>query len=314
MKAFVIGNYMNANFYLVDELPLPGESVDARAFFQEHGGKSFNLAVGLRRLGFEIDLLMAVGNDSAGDSVLDWLQKEGLSTEMVLRLGSSSGMGVGIIGASGNNLITTHQGANALLNSSHIEAATEKLSSANWLLTSFEATDELILAAFKKARNHGIRTYLNPSPWREIPQELFGLIDILVVNASEAANLFKKPVLENISRENLASTLPSMARDIEWNGELLVVTLAHDGCIALSGDYVETCDAFPIKQLDATGAGDAFGCGLVCELSSGGALRSALIAGSACGAIVASSMGVAVHLPTMPELKLFMSKVTPDNA
>ena len=53
MKAFVLGNYMNAHFLHVDRLPNPGESLVAKRVFQEHGGKGLNLGLGLHRLGVE---------------------------------------------------------------------------------------------------------------------------------------------------------------------------------------------------------------------------------------------------------------------
>ena len=50
--------------------------------------------------------------------------------------------------------------------------------------------------------------------------------------------------------------------------------------------------AFSVTQVDATGAGDAFGCGLVHALARGEPLTQALRFANACGAHVVSRSGV----------------------
>ena len=123
MRAFVLGNHMNANFLYVDRLPLAGESLAATRIFQEHGGKGLNLAVGLHRLGVTVDLLMVVGADEAGAAVKRRLDEEGMDTTRVLTLGPNSGYGVGFIAPDGRNFLAIHLGANALLTAEHIDQA-----------------------------------------------------------------------------------------------------------------------------------------------------------------------------------------------
>jgi ribokinase len=168
MRAFVLGNYMNAHFLRVERLPGPGESLRADDYFAEHGGKGLNLAGGLHRLGIAVELLMAVGQDAAGAAGLQWLEEEGIGTRLVLRLGTSSGFGVGFVAADGRNFLAAHLGANALLLPQHVDEALDALAASDWVLASFESPDALILQAFRHARRLGKRTYLNPSPWRAV--------------------------------------------------------------------------------------------------------------------------------------------------
>lgn len=312
MRAFVLGNYMNAHFLYVDRLPLAGESLAATRHFQEHGGKGLNLAVGLHRLGVTVDLLMAVGADEAGVAVKRRLAEEGMDTTRVLTLGSHSGYGVGFIAPDGRNFLAIHLGANALLTAKHVEQARDMIRSTDWVLSSFEIPDPVILHAFRQAHGLGKPTYLNPSPWRQIDQELLALTDVLVVNAREAALMFDQPDLEKLTPKDWSERLPTLARPLGWMGRWLVVTLAEAGCVALdeTGQVVSQ-PAYPIQPIDATGAGDAFGAGLVGSLLRGLPLTEALRIGNACGARIAAREGILDGLPQRADVEAFIAAAGP---
>ena len=312
MRAFVLGNYMNAHFLYVERLPVAGESLAATRHFQEHGGKGLNLGVGLHRLGVTVDLLMAVGRDDAGAAVTRRLAEEGIGTDWVLTLGPTSGYGVGFIAPDGRNFLATHPGANALLTPDHVEQARAVLAAADWVLASFETPDPVIRHAFRRARRLGQRTYLNPSPWRALDAELWNSTDVLVANATEAAALFARPALETLTPDEWMARLPALARSIGWSGGLLVVTLADAGCVAL--DDTGQCasqPAYRIRQIDATGAGDAFGCGLVWALRRGLPLADALRVGNAGGALLAARAGILEGLPDRAAVEAFMAAARP---
>ncbi len=312
MRAFVLGNYMNAHFLYVDRLPVAGESLAATRYFQEHGGKGLNLGVGLHRLGVTVDLLMAVGQDDAGAAVIHRLAEEGIGTDWVLTLGPNSGYGVGFIAPDGRNFLAAHPGANALLTPDHVEQAQAILSAADWVLASFETPDPVILQAFRLARRLGKRTYLNPSPWRALDADLAKLTDVLVINATEAAALFAQPALEDSTPDEWMARLPALAHLIGWSGRWLVVTLADAGCVALdeTGQRVRQ-PAYRIRQIDATGAGDAFGCGLVWSLLRDLPLAEALCVGNACGALIAAREGILEGLPDRAAVEAFMAASIP---
>ncbi len=303
---------MNANFLYVDRLPLAGESLAATRIFQEHGGKGLNLAVGLHRLGVTVDLLMAVGADEAGAAVKRRLAEEGMDTTRVLTLGSNSGYGAGFIAPDGRNCLAIHLGANALLTAGHVEQAREVFVHADWVVAQFESPDPVILHAFRQARQLGKHTYLNPSPWRQIDNELLALTDVLVANTTEAALLFDQPELEKLTRRGWSEQLPALARELGWMGRLLVITLADAGCVALdkAGTAVSQ-PAYPIQQIDATGAGDAFGSGLVWSLLRGLPLTESLRIGNACGALIAAREGILDGLPRCADVETFMAAAVP---
>ncbi len=224
MRIHVLGNYMNAHFIHVDRLPVEGESLAARRVFQEHGGKGFNLGVGLHRLGAAVNMLLPVGNDAAGVAVTRILAEEGMDAAQVLSLGDASGFGVGFIAPDGSNFLAAHLGANAMLTPAHVDAACAGLGPGDWLLAHFELPFDTVRHALRLAHAAGVTTYLNPSPWRPIGSELLDLVDVLVVNETEAASLFGVLDMARAEPAVWAANLPSLAAAIGWRGRALVVS------------------------------------------------------------------------------------------
>lgn len=305
VRVCVLGNYMNAHFIHVDRLPVEGESLAAWRVFQEHGGKGFNLGVGLHRLGVEVDMLMAVGRDEAGALVRQALVAEGMATRHVLDLGDSSGFGVGFIAPGGGNFLAAYLGANALLQPEHVDALFAAASTPVWVLGHFELPLPVLRHAFAKGRAMGAKTYLNPSPWQPLNADFLALVDVLVVNEVEAAGLFGLAAAPDWSRTTWMTQLPVLAQGGSWQGQALVVTLGAAGSVALDAQgAVHSAAAPKIEQVDATGAGDAFGCGLVWALTQGLSLQRALEIGNSCGAHIAAREGILAHLPRMRDLPI----------
>jgi ribokinase len=309
MRAFVVGNYISANFLFAPTLTGPGQTAAATGYFHDHGGKGLNLAVGLHRLGVETDLLVVVGDDAPGCAVTGLLREMGMSTVHVHTGAAASGFGIGLIAPDGGNMLAAYMGANALLGESHVEQARADIEAAGFCVGQFESPQPAILAAFRIAKAAGRTTYLNPSPWSQPTDELLALTDIMVVNETEAMD-FLGAAIAGAPAQDWGRDLPELARARGWRGELLVVTLAERGAVALKADGCVVVPAFAIDQVDATGAGDGFGCGLVSALAAGEALAFALLKASACGAIVAARQGVFDVLPDAGAVEDFLRSRT----
>lgn len=120
------------------------------------------------------------------------------------------------------------------------------------------------------------------------------------------------PVASPASLAHWRERLPTLAAALGWRGRLLVVTLGASGSVALT-DTGEVVDqpAWPIQQRDATGAGDAFGAGLIWSLTRGLPVAEALRVGNACGALIAAHNGILAHLPDAAAVTAFMATAGP---
>ena len=305
-RFYVVGSYMNANFMQLTRLPIEGESLQAHGVWQEHGGKGLNLGVGLHRLGVPVKMLLGVGNDDAGKAAHDLIKHEGMDTTAVMHLGAHSGYGVGFVGAQGENFLAAFQGANALVNARHVQQHFADMTASDWVCAQFEAPEEVILAAFELARSIHVRTYLNPSPWRMPSREMLALTDVLVVNETEAALMFAIPTAAKWDAHTWQQQLPGMVQQLALTCELILVTLGVEGAVAYTNKgETHFQPAWPIVQLDATGAGDAFGCGLLWGWSQQLPLDQTLSFANACGALVAGAQGVLAALPDIARVENF---------
>lgn len=304
MNIFILGSYVYAHCLTVKHLPSTGESLTATGLRIEHGGKGLNLAVAMHRMGVTVEPLFAIGEDIAADGLLTFFQEQGLSTRHIVRTGPQSGYGVGFIDPGGNNFLAIYPGANGLLTSAHVHDALAYLTAADLVCAQFEIPDSPILAAFRHARHSGIKTFLNPSPWRELDPALLELTDILVVNESEAACLLAVSTRQTEPPEYWLNLL----QDYCWQGQLLVITLAEQGCVAWYQGRILYQPAWSIDAVDATGAGDAFSAGLAVALGEGKPVEEALNVANACGAWVAARLGVLQAVPTALEIKQWMQE------
>ncbi|MBD9357243.1 ribokinase [Methylomonas albis] len=305
MSILVLASYVHAHCLHVQRLPCSGESVQATGILEEHGGKGLNVGLAAHKQGAKVAMLLPLGMDAVADSVITLLRNEGLDDRWLLRTGPQSGFGVGFIGPNGENFLAVYPGANALLNKEHVEQALAALPDLNLIYAQFEIPEAPIRRAFEIARQRGIRTMLNPSPWHQPDHGLLKLTDILVVNETEAAALLGRND-NKISVEHWLNSLSTWSEHIAWSGELLVVTLGEAGCVALTKSLVLHQPAWPVATLDATGAGDAFSAGLATALLNNLSLTEALRLACASGAWVAKHHGVLGCLPTQAEIDHFM--------
>ncbi|XP_020576957.1 probable fructokinase-1 [Phalaenopsis equestris] len=97
--------------------------------------------------------------------------------------------------------------------------------------------------------------------------------------------------------------------------KLLLVTLGEKGCKYYTKDFRGTVNAFSVKQVDTTGAGDAFVGALLSKvvqdmsvLQDEKKLREVLRFANACGAITTTKKGAIPALPNLSEALAFLEK------
>ena len=292
---------MQAVCWQLERLPLPGETLAATGFSSELAGKGLAVAVGCRRLGAEVDLLLSVGNDAAGDALLLRLRQEDLPTRHVTRHAEASGHGAGWVSDDGSSAIAVFPGANAKLDVSQVACANETLAAATLVYAQFETPISAAREAFARAHRRGAITVLNPSPWQSLDSELLAYTQVLVVNEPEAALLM--PGWQHNPRAGQSTHAKGALCRLwaTWPGGLerrLVVTLGALGSISFSPVNDEVfVPSEVVDNADSIGAGDAFSAGFCTALSKGRSATESLSIGNACGAFAVSHPGILDALP-----------------
>ncbi len=297
---FVLGSFVVACSAKVARFPGPGESLAAETVTIEPGGKGLNQAIMARRLGAEVDGVLAVGDDLAAAFAPPALERAGLPVSMLVRLAGHTGSGIGFTDATGETCLAVASGANLALTAEHVRQRAQAIAGAALVTAQFEIGDAPIEAAFQLARQAGVPTLLNPSPYRVIPEAVLALTSILVVNETEARGLAAKFGLERDG----ATEPPRFARELgpmilEQGPQLVVLTRGAAGALAVAADTPSIAQAgFPVKAIDSLGAGDAFAMTLGVRLAMGLPLPDALRDAAAAGALTTTRHGVFDALPT----------------
>lgn len=302
---FVIGSFVMACCWFARRLPARGEHLHADGFLMEPGGKGLNVAVGLRRLGTPVHLLLGVGNDPSADALHRLLREESLPDAHVHRFAGASGHGMGLIDDAGDNVIVVHPGANHRLGPEHALAAAADITASALVYGQFEVADAVLSEAFRLGREAGTPTVLNPSPWRPITPELLRHVDTLLLNEQEALALFEpgsKP--GGIRPEQGWGAHASRWREAH-PGIGLVITLGAAGCVVWPGDATAPSHhpAQPVQAVDTTGCGDAFAAAWCSGLAKQASPDATLTLALAAGAWVAARPGVLAALPTAADLR-----------
>jgi ribokinase len=296
VDVFVIGSFIVAASTKLARFPAPGESLAADNLTLEPGGKGFNLALGLHRLGVSVDGVMAVGSDVFAAFAAEALESAGLPASMLRQVGGQTGAGIGFSTTDGDNCLAIFSGANTLLAAEDV-LAHEALAGARFVLAQFETGDAAISAGFRAARARGAQTLLNPSPYRPIAPDILAATTVLIMNETEA--------------ELCGKDLGAAADDHAWLAtrlfahgiETVIVTLGENGVTAYQkGQPVIHRPALRVEAIDPLGAGDAFTAGFVSGLVGGDSVQASLDRGNICGAFCVGRRGVYDALPTNRDL------------
>ena len=250
--------------------PMKGETVTGFAWRPKFGGKGGNQAVAAANAGAKVRMAGAVGEDDFGRFLLAHLAAGGVDRSWVATLpAADSGMSVAISDAEGDYGAVIVSGANLAID---LDALVDPALwvNAQSLILQNEVPDEVNVAAAHSARRAGATVCLNAAPYRELSQDLQGLVDVLIVNAVEAEQLCGMRVndLASAARaaETLSQTFPS------------AVVTAGGGGVAGSQRGAEpiALSALPVELVSTHGAGDVFVGTLAATLATGGSLENSL--------------------------------------
>jgi len=261
--------------YRVAAIPRAGETVLATGESRHPGGKGLNQAVAAARAGTTTAFVACIGNDAAGEELLDVILEAGIETSTVRRVNASTGTALITVQDDGDNAIVVAAGANGTLRGL-TDIQRDAVAAAQVLVAQLEVPLEVVVEAARVARRSGTRFVLNVAPARFLDDDVLELVDVLVANEHEAATLTGEPEPMQ-SAQLLLDRVPAV-----------VVTTGASGCLVVTRDRQgEHLPAAPADVVDTTGAGDTFTGVLAAGMASGMSLHE-----STRRAVVAAAMSV----------------------
>ena len=169
----------------------PGETLFGTDFTTVPGGKGANQAVAVARLGGDVRMVGAVGDDGFGQELRAGLADAGVDTRGVATSAGASGVALIILDAAGENSITVISGANMRLGDSALHQLETALAGATHLLLQLEVPLPLVVAAAGMAAARGVTVILDPAPApaTTLPDALYQAATIITPNETETALL-----------------------------------------------------------------------------------------------------------------------------
>jgi ribokinase len=277
----------------VETLPRAGETVSARATLSLPGGKGANQAIAAARMGAAVRMLACVGDDPAGDAMIAFLQRSGVDTRGVARLGGvATGTAYITTARDGENQIVVDPGANARLGAGAASIVDGAIDGARVVLAQLETPVAATAAAFERAGAIGALRILNTAPALAEGAALFALSDLLILNQTETARYcdLAAPPAD-------AGAAVAVRRLFVRDDQRAVVTLGAAGAVLVTRDAVHRAPGIRVPVVDTTGAGDCFCGALAALLAEGIAIEEALPLANAAAALCVQAEGAAPAMP-----------------
>ena len=280
--------------YSVDRHPHPDEKIRADSFTGCGGGPAANAAVTVSSLGLQSAFVGYLGNDIFGNAHIDELQQAGVNTDLVARGKYSSALSVVMVKPDGSRALVNYRKPD-----SYLAADSVDFSSINTRVILFDGHEPHISPALaKSARQMGIITVLDAGSIHSGTEELVGLVDYLVCSESFGLN-FTGESTEERALEKLSAYAPNV-----------IITIGSRGLVWKNGEGSGREDAFRIKALDTTGAGDVFHGALAACLAEEREWCDSLTFASAAGALCCTKVGARLGIPTKEEVEELLGEAS----
>ena len=311
-RVIVVGSVNVDLVARIDRLPALGETVGDAIFERHAGGKGGNQAVAAARVGARVAFVGAIGDDPLADEARSGLATEGIDLTELLTVAGPTGVALILVDRHGENMIAVAPGANAGLEAEAVAEALARLAvgRGDVFLAVNEIPISTVRGALAAARAAGARTIFNPAPSAGVDRSLLGLVDVLVPNRLELAQIVAadgrragRTPDSGAAPERFASTLLTPSGDGPAVREAVVVTLGPTGAIVVRADRppLEVL-AEPVAAIDTVGAGDTFVGVLAADLASGRTLDEAVRRAVVAAGLSTTRSGAREGMPTSAEL------------
>lgn len=280
--------------YSVDRHPQPDEKIRASSFIGCGGGPAANAAITVSRLGLQTAFAGYLGTDIFGNAHIEELWQAGVYTGYVTRGAYSSALSVVMVKPDGSRALVNYRNPDSCLTAGPVDLST--VASRVILFDGHEPHISPSLA--RSARQRGIITVLDAGSIHRGTEELAGLVDYLV--CSERFGLdFTGETNEEGALEKLSSYAPN-----------LIITVGDRGLVWKNAKGSGRLEAFKVKAVDTTGAGDVFHGALAASLAQEKEWLESLRYASAAGALCCTKIGARLGIPSREEVDEFLARHT----
>lgn len=302
-KALVIGSLNMDMTVKVEELPKLGETIFGNDFYESCGGKGANQAVAISKLGMETEMIGMVGKDSQGEKLIQNLNKYGIKSDNIIKSDDLTGRAIITVDKKGDNNIIVIPGSNFKITKEYIQEKQDVIASSDVVILQNEIPFETVEFSLLKAKELGKITIFNPAPARQLSEKIFKNTDYLILNETEMEEIFGIGINDKVYIGRIFHKKKECGiRDI-------ILTLGDNGSVLFSeDDNIKKYDAYEVKAVDTTAAGDSFIGAFTMKICETGDADKAIKYATAVSAIVVTRQGAQDSIPTREEIEKFIEE------
>ncbi len=224
-----------------DIFPKQGETVLGNLFTTIPGGKGANQAVAAARLGSQVQMVGAVGEDAFGNELYFNLKNEEVHVGGIVKTNNSTGI-ANILLHDNDNRIIVVPGANFDVDQEMIDQHMELIEKSSLVMLQLEIPVKTIEYVLEVCERLSIPVLLNPAPAANYNAEWIDKVTYLTPNETECELMF------GTDYETVLKQYPNK----------IIVTLGGDGAAYYDGTKIVKVPGFKTAAVDTTGAGDTF--------------------------------------------------------
>jgi len=288
------------NMDLVTQAPRfvgPGETILGERFLTVPGGKGANQAVAASRLGADVALVGATGDDAFGRQLRQGLAAEHIDLTHTLQLDDCASGTASITIAGGENQIIVVPAANARVTPAQVEQAQALIARADAVLVQMEIPLETVEATLRVGHRLGVPVILNPAPAQKLPIAWLQLARYVTPNQHELALLLGADPDEADSNQDFHALMRRTPCPV-------VLTRGAEGAWYREQGEPSHQRGFNVEVVDSTGAGDTFNATLAVFLREG--LAVAVRKACAAAALSVGKLGAQAGMPTLHEVEALL--------
>ena len=296
-KILVIGSSNTDMVIKTEKLPCPGETIVSGTFLANPGGKGANQAVAASRLGGNVTFITKRGNDLFGNQSVGLLMREGIDTQYVVKDNEHpSGVALITVDARGRSSSVTAPGSNSFLYPEDINRKIFEADKFEILLIQLEIPMRTVEFATQFATENGIKVILNPSPLKQMPDNLFKNIWLITPNVIESEGLTGIRITDLVSAEQASEVF------LEKGVKNVIISMGAKGAFIKSENFTGLIPAVKVRVVDITAVGDVFNGALAVALSEGNDFKKAVQFANKAASISATRMGAQASAPYRKEI------------
>ena len=286
---------------------------DADNFTADMGGSSANIAAGIVKLGGKAALVTCVSDDAVGRFCRNKLAHYGVDATYVKSVGGEARNSLALY----ESRVQGHQSVIYRNGAADFEMTVADVEAVDYsrfgaLVTAgtvfaAEPSRTAAFRAFELARAAGLPVIFDvdyrPYSWpsAEVAEEVLSraaaMSDVIVGN-DEEFGFMAGGIEKGLDK----------ARDLAASTATIVVyKMGAEGAITMSAEGEMRTGIYTVEALKPTGAGDSFMAGMLSSLAAGLDLKTAVLRGSACAAIVVAKPGCAPAMPYPADLNQFLA-------